>query len=46
LPGVEMLSREVFQFWLDAHETHESIAASARVIRRELEGFNECGTRL
>jgi hypothetical protein len=36
LPGVERLSREVFQFWLDGDATQESIAAGARVIRREL----------
>jgi len=36
LPGVECLSREVFQFWLDGDATQESIAVSAEVIRREL----------
>jgi len=36
LPGVERLSREVFQFWLDGDATQEWIAASAQVIRREL----------
>jgi hypothetical protein len=39
LPGVERLSREVFQFWLDGAATQESIAAAARVIRRELAQF-------
>jgi dTDP-4-amino-4,6-dideoxygalactose transaminase len=39
LPGVERLSREVFQFWLDADTTHESIAAGARVVRREFTKF-------
>jgi len=36
LPGVERLSREVFQFWLDGDATQESIAVGAQVIRREL----------
>jgi hypothetical protein len=36
LPGVEALSREVFQFWLDEATTRESIVENARQIRREL----------
>jgi hypothetical protein len=46
LPGVEKLSREVFQFWLDAHVTHESIAGSAQTIHRELTQYHHFGTHL
>lgn len=44
LPGVEKLSREVFEFWLDGEVTEESIADSARIIRRELAGLSRFGT--
>jgi DegT/DnrJ/EryC1/StrS aminotransferase family len=46
LPGVEGLSREVFQFWLDADVTHESIAESAQVVRRELIHLSRLVTNL
>ena len=34
LPGVETLAREVFQFWVNADVTHESIVRQAAVVRR------------
>jgi hypothetical protein len=34
LPGVERLSREVFQFWLDPATSLASITAQAQVVRR------------
>lgn len=43
LPGVERLSREVLQFWLDVNVAPESIVDSARAIRRELVRFSQCG---
>jgi hypothetical protein len=46
LPGVEKLSREVFQFWLDAHVTRDSIAGSAQMIHRELTQYRHVGTHL
>jgi hypothetical protein len=46
LPGVERLSREVFQFWLDSEATPEYIAESAGVIRRELNQFPRLGAHL
>jgi hypothetical protein len=36
LPGVEQLAREVFQFWVDAATTAESIARDVTIVRREL----------
>jgi dTDP-4-amino-4,6-dideoxygalactose transaminase len=46
LPGVEMLSREVFQLWLDEDATSESIADNAQLIRRELARFGQFGSDL
>jgi hypothetical protein len=36
LPGVERLSREVFQFWLDQATTHESIVQQAEAVRHAM----------
>lgn len=44
LRGVETLSREVFQFWLDADATSGSIADSAQLIRRELARCAQLGS--
>jgi hypothetical protein len=46
LPGVEKLSREVFEFWLDGDVTEESIADSAQMICRELVGLSRVGKHL
>lgn len=46
LPGVEKLSREVFEFWLDGDVTEQSIADSAQIIRRELVCLSRVGTHL
>jgi dTDP-4-amino-4,6-dideoxygalactose transaminase len=47
LPGVERLSREVFQFWVDDSVTHESIVRNAAAVRRALEMARDinCGPR-
>jgi DegT/DnrJ/EryC1/StrS aminotransferase family protein len=36
LPGVETLSREVFQFWVDAHTSQEAIVRGAEVVKEVL----------
>jgi DegT/DnrJ/EryC1/StrS aminotransferase family len=37
LPGVERLSREVFQFWLDESISLESVARQAAMVQREFQ---------
>ena len=39
LPGVERLSSEVFQFWVDESTTHESIVRSAEAVKQALACF-------
>ena len=36
LPGVERLSREVFQFWLDGETSSDSIVGNIALVRREV----------
>jgi dTDP-4-amino-4,6-dideoxygalactose transaminase len=36
LPGVEILAREVFQFWIDESVSFDSITRDAAVVRREI----------
>jgi hypothetical protein len=45
LSGVEELSREVFQFWVDDSVTHESIVRDATVIRRIISNLRDYQNR-